>query len=69
MVSEFGDVRVWQGSVEVRAQWRGHEAWEDTWESLKAMREEVPVLRQDYLDATRSSGTAKQKSILVQHHL
>jgi hypothetical protein len=68
-VSEFVDVRVWQGSVEVRARWRGHEAWEDTWESVKAMREDVPVLLQNYLDATRSSGTAKQKSILVQHHL
>jgi hypothetical protein len=60
-VSEFVVVRVWQGSVEARVRWRGHEAWEDTWESLKAMREEVPVLRHDYLDATRSSGTAKQK--------
>jgi hypothetical protein len=37
-VSEFVDVRVWQGSVEVRARWRGHEAWEDTWGSVKAMR-------------------------------
>jgi hypothetical protein len=68
-VSEFIDVRAWQGSVEVRARWRGHEAWEDTWESVKTMRDDVPVLLQNYLDATRSSGTAKQKSILVQHHL
>jgi hypothetical protein len=29
----------------------------------------VPVRLQNYLDATRSSGTAKQKLILVQHHL
>jgi hypothetical protein len=60
-VSEYVDVRVWQGSIEVRARWRGHEAWEDTWESVKAMREDVPVLLQNYLDATRSSETAKQK--------
>jgi hypothetical protein len=33
------------------------------------MREDVPVLLQNYLDATLSSGTAKQKSILVQHNL
>jgi oligoribonuclease (3'-5' exoribonuclease) len=68
-VSEFVVVRVWQGSIVVRARWRGHEAWEDTRESVKAMREDVPVLLQSYLDATRSSASAKQKSILVQHHL
>jgi hypothetical protein len=68
-VSELVDVRLCEGSVEVKARWRGHEAWEATWESMKAMREDVPVLLQNYLDATRSSGTAKQKSILVQHHL
>jgi hypothetical protein len=68
-VSEFVDVRVWQGSIEVRARWCGHEAWEDTWESVKAKREDVPVLLQSYIDVTRSSGTGKQKSILVQHHL
>jgi hypothetical protein len=47
-ISEFVDVRVWQGSVEVKARWRGQEAWEDTWESVKAMREDVPVLLQNY---------------------
>jgi hypothetical protein len=36
---------------------------------VKAMWEAVPVLLQNYLDATRSSGTAKQKSLLVQHYL
>jgi hypothetical protein len=29
-VSEFADVRLWQGSVEVKARWREYEAWEDT---------------------------------------
>jgi hypothetical protein len=35
----------------------------------EAMRDKVAALLQSYPDATRSSGTAKQESILVQHYL
>jgi hypothetical protein len=71
-VSEFVDVRVWQGSVEVKARWRGHEAWESTWESAKAMREDVqyffkitstPRIRAGLLSRSRFSSSITSNTL------
>ena len=63
VVNEFQDIRVRGGEVELLTKWRGFDDEEPQWESLKIMREDVPVLVDEFIAQLMQTGTARQKRI------
>ena len=60
-VSKFLDLRKTKGTVEVLTKWKGLDSSEDSWENIEVMREDVPVLIEEFLKTIAANGTAKQK--------
>jgi hypothetical protein len=63
-IEKFVGIREWHASVEVKARWSGHESWEDTWEGIKEMVQDVPVMLEAYLTWVRENGTSEEKYLV-----
>ena len=68
-IGEFGGFRTHQGIPQVKVSWQGFESDEDSWEDIKQIKEDVPVLFGRYLDRCRKEGSAKDKAFLRAHRL
>lgn len=62
-VSKFVDLRNNKGIVQVLTQWKGLDSSEDSWENIEVMREDVPVLIQEFLNEIAANGSGRQKRI------
>ena len=63
VVDEFQDIRTKEGEVELLTKWKGFDDEEPQWESLKIMREDVPVLVSEFIEDIIQSETQRQKRI------
>ena len=49
VVHEFEDIRVTQGEVGLKLKWRGFDDEDPGWEAMKIMKEDVPVMVDEFL--------------------
>ena len=68
-VSDFVGFRTHQGIPQVKVSWQGFEADEDSWEDIKLIKEDVPILFGRHVEHCRKSGSAKEKAFLRAHRL
>ena len=68
-IAEFAGFRTHQGIPQVKVRWQGFEADEDSWEDIKLIKEDVPVLFGKHVKECRKSGSAKHKEFLRAHRL
>ena len=63
MIDHFVDIRRKQGDTELLVTWRGFPADESDWVTLSSLREDVPILVEEYLLDVSINGTKKQRDI------
>lgn len=62
-MKEIIDIRINAGEAELLVKWIGFDDEEPGWKNLCKIREDVPVLVQEFLTDIKTSGTARQKHI------
>ena len=68
-VAEFIGFRTWQGVPQVKVRWQGLEENEDSWEDIRNIRKDVPLLFKRHLAEVRQNGTAKEKRFMKRHRI
>ena len=63
MIDHFVDIRRKQGDTELLVTWRGFPADKSDWATLSLLREDVPILVEEYLSDVSINGTKKQRYI------
>lgn len=63
VVSEFLDLRLKDGELQILVKWKGFDDEDPGWESLDVMRGDVPALVTDFVDEIKESGTPRQRKI------
>ena len=63
VIERFDDIRRKQGKIEALVKWRGFSEEENDWVSIDTLREDVPVLLQEFLQDVAKTGTQRQRNI------
>lgn len=68
-VAKFVGFRAHQGIAQVKVSWQGLDSGEDSWEDVKLIKEDVPVLFEKHVNECRRSGSEKDKAFILTHRL
>lgn len=68
-VAKFVGFRAHEGVPQVKIRWEGFEVEDDSWEDIKLIREDVPVLFKNHVKDCRRSGSAADKEFLRTHRI
>lgn len=68
-VANFVGFRTLRGVPQVKVRWQGLEDNEDSWEDIRNIRKDVPLLFKRHLEEISRQGTAKEKRFLRTHRL
>jgi hypothetical protein len=63
VVERFTDVRKHEGVLQIMAKWKGFSEVENTWEDLEIMRQDVPVMVQEFVMEIKDMGTPGQRAL------
>jgi len=63
LIERFDDIRRNKGDIELQVKWRGFSEDEQDWVSLSTLREDVPVLVEEYLSDIKDNGTQRQRRL------
>jgi len=63
VVDKFVDIRMHEGAFQVLCEWKGFDEEDPAWEDIDTMRQDVPVLLQEFLEELKKHGTSEQKRL------